>query len=216
MNILATALVAILASFGHCYFMCGAFVILINNLSKNLKYPFLGIFLYHIFRILVYIILAFVFFSFSSLLFVNDFSKGIVFFILGIFMILLSLSLMFRFKILHLLENSYIFDKILPLVKGKIKLKSYYGLCFLGALNGLLPCGLVYFYLVLSISANTVYQAILTMAVFGICTMIVMMILSKFAFLFSQIFIKTSSYIAYIIILFYGLYLSYSGLMLSR
>ena len=216
MSLLATAFVALLSSFGHCYFMCGGFGILINSLSKRLKFPFLALFLYHLFRILLYIFLAFIFYSFSYLLFVSDFSKGIVFFVLGLFMILLSLSLLFRLKLLHILENSYIFDKILLFMKNKVRLDSYFGLCFLGALNGLLPCGLVYFYLALALSQSTLYQALLVMSIFGLCTLFSMMIFAKLSFLFSELFIKSSSYIAYLIILSYGLYLAYTGLALSR
>ena len=131
-------------------------------------------------------------------------------------MILLSLSLLFRLKLLHILENSYIFDKILLFMKNKVRLDSYFGLCFLGTLNGLLPCGLVYFYLALALSQSTLYQALLVMSIFGLCTLFSMMIFAKLSFLFSELFIKSSSYIAYLIILSYGLYLAYTGLALSR
>jgi sulfite exporter TauE/SafE len=52
------------------------------------------------------------------------------------------------------------------------------GVAFIaGLLNGLIPCGLVYAYLALAISTGTLVHGLLTMAVFGLGTLPVMVIL---------------------------------------
>lgn len=216
MSFLATALVALLSSFGHCYFMCGGFNILVLKFSKELKFSSLAIFLYHLFRILTYTALALVFFYFQVSFFKSDFSKGVLFFALGMFMVLLGLSLLFKLKILTFIENAYVFNKILHKFKDKINFKGYHSFCFLGILNGLLPCGLVYFYIALASSLKSLVDVLLLMFIFGFCTMIVMLLFIKFIKLSSEIFAKIAASLSYILITSYGIYLAFMGLMLSR
>lgn len=220
MNIDFIALVSIafLSSFGHCYAMCGGFSLAYTQLAKQIKLPFVVlVFSYHLSRIIAYVFLGVVFGYFGSFLAFNDFSKGIMFFIIGVFMISLGFALIFRGKFLAFFENSFIFDLIVKkCMKKIIKTKSLASTFVLGFLNGFVPCGLVYFYIAFGISLQDVYRSVLVMFLFGISTLPSMIFFAYFSKILSDKFQKFFVLSSYIIIIFYGLYLSYIGFLLTR
>lgn len=209
--------VALLSSFGHCYFMCGGFNLAFLELNKKAKYPFLLLLTYHFSRIAAYVSLGLVFgflgFSFHFL----PISDGFLFFVLGIFMVFLGFALIFRGKALAFIEGNVFLQKYLKiLMKKAFKLKGFSAALTLGFLNGFVPCGLVYFFLALALSKTSVAQGALVMLVFGLSTLVPLLFFGEFARLLSSKAKGIYTHISYILIICYGLYLGYLGFSLTR
>ncbi|MFG5098111.1 sulfite exporter TauE/SafE family protein [Campylobacter lari] len=218
LDFIALASIAFLSSFGHCYGMCGGFVLAYTQLSKQIKLPFfLLIFSYHLSRIFAYVCLGVFFGFFGNLFSFSEFAKGIMLFIIGIFMVVLAFALIFKGKLLTFFESSLIFDCIIKKnISRLIQNKSLKSTIFLGFLNGFVPCGLVYFYIAFGMSMQNVYLAALIMLVFGLSTLPALVFFAYFSKTLSEKFQKTASLISYILIFFYGLYFSYIGFSITR
>jgi sulfite exporter TauE/SafE len=61
--------------------------------------------------------------------------------------------------------------------------KNFFGLFAVGASNGLLPCGMVYFAIAGSLATGSVQNGSLFMLLFGVGTMPLMVLLTQFGFL---------------------------------
>lgn len=85
--------------------MCGGFILAFMNLNSTHKNLFLLTFIYQLFRIFSYILLGIIFGIFGNLLAINAKIQSLSFFILGVFMVILGFSLIFRGKILAFIEN---------------------------------------------------------------------------------------------------------------
>ncbi|MCV3422656.1 sulfite exporter TauE/SafE family protein [Campylobacter lari] len=218
LDFIALASIAFLSSFGHCYGMCGGFVLAYTQLSKQIKLPFfLLIFSYHLSRIFAYVCLGVFFGFFGNLFSFSEFAKGIMLFTIGIFMVVLAFALIFKGKLLVFFESSLIFDCVIKKNISRLtQNKSLKGTIFLGFLNGFVPCGLVYFYIAFGMSVQNVYLAALIMLVFGLSTLPALVFFAYFSKTLSEKFQKTASLISYILIFFYGLYFSYIGFSLTR
>ncbi|OCX43155.1 hypothetical protein A7X81_07880 [Campylobacter ornithocola] len=218
LDFIALASIAFLSSFGHCYGMCGGFVLAYTQLSKQIKLPFfLLVFSYHISRILAYVCLGIFFGFFGSLLSFTEFAKGMMFFIIGIFMMTLAFALIFKGKLLAFFEDSLFFDCIIKKNISKlIQNKSLKSTLFLGFLNGFVPCGLVYFYIAFGMSVQNVYLSALIMLVFGLSTLPALVFFAFFSKTLNEKFQKTASLISYILIFLYGLYFSYTGFIFTK
>lgn len=218
LDFIALASIAFLSSFGHCYGMCGGFVLAYTQLSKQIKLPFfLLIFSYHLSRIFAYVCLGVFFGFFGNLFSFSEFAKGIMLFTIGIFMVVLAFALIFKGKLLVFFESSLIFDCVIKKnISRLIQNKSLKSTIFLGFLNGFVPCGLVYFYIAFGMSVQNIYLAALIMLVFGLSTLPALVFFAYFSKTLSEKFQKTASLISYILIFFYGLYFSYIGFSLTR
>ncbi|HHP0355688.1 TPA: sulfite exporter TauE/SafE family protein [Campylobacter lari subsp. concheus] len=218
LDFIALASIAFLSSFGHCYGMCGGFVLAYTQLSKQIKLPFsLLIFSYHLSRIFAYVCLGVFFGIFGNLFSFSEFAKGIMLFAIGIFMVVLAFALIFKGKFLAFFESSLIFDCVIKKnISRLIQNKSLKSTLFLGFLNGFVPCGLVYFYIAFGMSAQNVYLAALIMLIFGLSTLPALIFFAYFSKTLNEKFQKIASLISYILIFFYGMYFSYTGFMLTR
>lgn len=218
LDFIALASIAFLSSFGHCYGMCGGFVLAYTQLSKQIKLPFsLLIFSYHLSRIFAYVCLGIFFGFFGNLFSFSEFAKGIMLFTIGIFMVVLAFALIFKGKLLAFFESSLIFDCVIKKnISRLIQNKSLKSTIFLGFLNGFVPCGLVYFYIAFGMSVQNIYLSALIMLVFGLSTLPALVFFAYFSKTLSEKFQKTASFISYILIFFYGLYFSYIGFSLTR
>ncbi|MDR0467653.1 MAG: sulfite exporter TauE/SafE family protein, partial [Campylobacteraceae bacterium] len=168
--------VALFASFGHCIGMCGGFVVLYTSSFSNKTTSILKQFCLHIVynfgRISSYVILGVVFGLIGSVLSISKTTQGYLFFIIGIFMVLMGLSLLGQIKFLHFFEAQILTKpSIKKMFNFFIKSKSILGLYFLGMLNGFIPCGLVYFFLISAVASSSVFYGAMTMLVFGIVTL---------------------------------------------
>ncbi|WP_411675284.1 sulfite exporter TauE/SafE family protein [Campylobacter sp. LR291e] len=211
-EILAIISVAVLSSFGHCYSMCGGFNIAFVRLNQNEQNPFILSLVYHSFRILAYVCLGFLFGSFGSILAINAKIQNLSFFLLGLFMVFLGLALIIRGKILALIENAFIYEKFLKVpIKRAMNFKGIKGGVILGFLNGLIPCGLVYFYLASAMSKNSINGALI-MLIFGLSTLPALLFFSLISNALNQNFKQLFSILSYILIILYGIILAYLGL----
>ena len=173
---------------------------------------------YHIFRVLAYMLLGVIFGAFGNVL--SFLNKGIFFFVLGIFMVLLGLALNFRGQFLAFFENPFFFNLFAKKMWQRLNFKGYKSAVVLGFCNGFVPCGLVYFYLALAMSQDSLIQSAFIMLVFGACTLPALLFFSEiFSLLqraFGDRFQNLWTKIAYFIIILYGIYLAYLGVSLTR
>ena len=128
-------------------------------------------------------------------------------------MFLAGLSLLGKLKFLTLIEHSFSSSKIYKQSFHKI-LNSKSNLSFyaLGLLNGLLPCGFVYFFAITAASTASALDGALVMFIFGMSTMPAMFSLGFLASLaratkFRAIMMKIAS----ITVLFYAIFTIYNG-----
>jgi len=101
--------------------------------------------------------------------------------------------------------------KIFQTLMYSKKIYSFYGL---GMLNGFLPCGLVYFFAVSAAASGSVFWGGIIMLIFGLTT-----IPSLLGFGFIIGFLRSGNLretmikVASIVIILYGIYISYLGYM---
>ena len=219
-EILAILAFGFFGSLGHCIGMCGGFIIsytsskIDSNSSKNSQA--LGHTFYNIGRITSYTILGALFGYFGSLWDATPFMRMIMFGFAGLFMILMGLSLSGYIKFSTYLEYPIAqkpwFKKIFL---SQLNSNSKVSFFTLGALNGLLPCGLVYTMLISAIATKSLFLGAFILFLFGLSTIPT---LFSFGFLFGlvsknkfrHIMLRLSSLL---IILFgaWTLYKSYSN-----
>ncbi len=210
-------MVAFLGSLGHCIGMCGGFIVAYSSAKIDTKSTkakqFFSHLAYNLGRVTSYVILGMIFGYLGSVISFSQKSTGYFYFFVGIFMVLMGLSLMGKIRFLTSLEvslatNSFVKKAFSFLIHSK-SIYSFFGL---GALNGLLPCGLVYFFAVSAAATSSVFWGGVTMFIFGISTIPALL---SFGFIIG--FLKESSFrevmikLASVVIILYGIYISYLG-----
>lgn len=216
LDLFAAASVAILSSFTHCYAMCGGFNIAFARLNATSKHQISLTLVYHFSRIIAYIALGVIFALFGNAIgFIN---RGFLSFMIGVFMVILGLALIFRGKLLEILETQVFFKLFARRILGKFSLKGVCGACILGFCNGFVPCGLVYFFIALAMNVafSSIFKAALIMLIFGLCTLPALLFFNALTQILSAKFRKFWAQISYLIIIAYGLYLSYLGFLATR
>ena len=147
----------------HCAGMCGPIIwIMPFNGMKGFK-KWLGISLYHFGRISIYALLGLVLHSFKS--FFHPQWQQYISIILGAMLLVAGLlSFLPGSKI----KMSFPWAGYVQRQLGKVIGRPGVGTLFVsGLLNGLLPCGLVYMALTVSITAVSAWQSMLLMYAFG-------------------------------------------------
>ena len=194
--------------------MCGGFVVAYSSSKIDAKSSKTIQFVSHLFyslgRVSSYVIIGMISGFIGSVI---SFSSGYLFFIIGIFMILMGFSLMGKIRFLTSLESSLgtnpFVKKIFQSLMYSKKIYSFYGV---GMLNGFLPCGLVYFFAVSAAASGSIFWGGITMLIFGLTTIPSLL---GFGFIIGflnsgnlrEIMIKVAS----VVIIFYGIYMSYLG-----
>ncbi len=174
-NLFSIISIAFLGSFGHCIGMCGGIVIAYSSTKIDddwgkTKQAFSHIF-YSLGRVLTYTILGAMFGFLGGVAMFNNLANGSLLILAGIFMILAGLSLLGKIKFLTLMEHSFgTHSWYSRLFKELLQAKSLFSFFVLGMLNGLLPCGLVYFFAVTAASTGSPLYGALVMFIFGIST----------------------------------------------
>ncbi|HEA8014512.1 TPA: sulfite exporter TauE/SafE family protein, partial [Campylobacter coli] len=167
---------------------------------------------YQLFRIFSYILLGIIFGIFGNLLAINAKIQSLSFFILGVFMVILGFSLIFRGKILAFIENRAFFEYFIKkIIKKSMGFKGVKSAMILGFANGFVPCGLVYFFLANAMSRQNVTESILVMLVFGLSTLPAMLFFVKISQYLGVFLKKVFNYLSYFIIVAYGIGLAYMG-----
>jgi sulfite exporter TauE/SafE len=128
-------------------------------------------------------------------------------------MILAGLSLMGKIKFLTIIEHSFSSSSFYKKsFKSVLNSKSNLSFFILGMLNGLLPCGFVYFFAITAAStADPIYGA-MVMAIFGLSTIPAMFGLGFLTSLSSATsFRNMMMSLSSIAVILYGAYTIYNG-----
>jgi sulfite exporter TauE/SafE len=169
----------LLGSLGHCLGMCGPLVLMVSSQFGEVAWTAIlpRYLLYHAARIMVYAVLGAILGLFGSLIGLGgrlSLVGGVISWIIGVGVILLGLGYL-SWLPLGRIEGSGAW------VSRKMKQALHHGgllgLASLGALNGLLPCGLVYSALLISLAAGSPLMSALSMAAFGAGTIPILVIL---------------------------------------
>ncbi len=216
-SILSIMTIAFLGSFGHCIGMCGGIVMAysstkIDNSWSKFQQSLAHI-SYSIGRVLTYVMLGAMFGFLGGVIAFSNMTNGILLLIAGLFMVLAGLSLLGKIKFLTLIEygvsKSSWYQRSF---KSLLHSGSLFSFFLLGMLNGLLPCGFVYFFAITAASTADPFWGGVVMFIFGVSTIPALFSLGFFVGLFKQsgfrnIMIKFAS----IAVILFGIYTLYSG-----
>jgi sulfite exporter TauE/SafE len=211
-NLLSIISIAFLGSFGHCIGMCGGIVIAysgtkIDESWTKTKQSYAHI-LYSMGRITTYTILGAIFGFLGGVITFNNLTNGLLLIIAGVFMILAGLSLSGQIKFLTILEHSFIGNSwYSKMFKELLRTKSLFSFYILGMLNGILPCGLVYFFAISAAATASPLYGALIMFIFGLSTIPALFSLGFFVGLYKNgKFRNLMIRLAAISVILFGLY----------
>lgn len=197
---------AFLLSLTHCFFMCGAVVFLLSKNTNKIQ-----IYVYNFFRILIYVILGLIAFSIGSF-FTSVFLQSLLYFLIGIFCVLIGIALIVRGKLLAFFENNFLYTKIISLFNSIMRFKAKS--VIIGCANGLFPCGLVYFFIAKTMLAKNINEALIIIISFALATLPAMIFTS-----FLPKYLEKIRYLQnffYSLIVIDGIYFCYLALRLSK
>ena len=216
-DLISIATIAFLGSFGHCIGMCGGIVIAYSSRKvdenwSNIMQGFAHL-VYSFGRITTYVMLGAIFGALGGVAQFNGYTTAALTIVAGIFMILAGLSLLGKLEFLTKLEHSFSGSKwYQDAFRQVLRSKSLYSFYILGLLNGLLPCGLVYFFAVTAASTGSPLWGALVMLIFGLSTIPALFGLGFFTQLLSKSALrKVMMNLASIIVILFGLYTIYRG-----
>jgi sulfite exporter TauE/SafE len=216
-NLLTIISIAFLGSFGHCIGMCGGIVVAYTTIkiepasskvSKSVAHL-----LYSFGRVLTYTVLGAMFGALGGVATFSNYANGGLLIFAGIAMVLAGLSLMGKIKFLTLIEHSFSSSPIYKRAfKSVLNSKSNLSFFVLGMLNGLLPCGFVYFFAITAASTADPLYGALVMAIFGLSTIPAMFGLGFLTSLASAMsFRNMMMSLSSIAVILYGVYTIYNG-----
>lgn len=216
-NLLTIISIAFLGSFGHCIGMCGGIVLAYTTIKidpKSSKISQSGAHLLYSFgRVITYSILGAVFGAIGGVATFSNNANGALLIIAGVVMILAGLSLLGKIKFLTLIEHSFSSSNIYKnAFKSILNSKSNLSFFILGMLNGLLPCGFVYFFAIAAASTADPLWGAVVMAIFGLSTIPAMFGLGFLTSLTSATnFRNMMMSLSSIAVILYGTYTIYNG-----
>jgi len=208
---------AFLGSVGHCIGMCGGIVVAyssgkIDHTSSWQKQTMSHL-AYNFGRVSTYTILGAIFGLIGKVIAFTPTTKGVLFVLTGILMILAGASLLGNFKFLNSAEYSVSkqgwFRRNFQKLMRSRSLSSFY---LLGMLNGIIPCGLVYSFAIFAASTASPLWGALVMASFGLATIPALFFLGTITkFLQRGNLRGTMMKLAAMLVVFYGLFTLYKG-----
>jgi sulfite exporter TauE/SafE len=216
-NLYTVLIIAFLGSFGHCVGMCGGIVLAYTSTkvdsSFNKTQQTLSHLSYSLGRVTTYTALGVFFGGLGQVISMSHIGNGVLLIVAGVIMLLSGLSLLGKLRFLNLIEYSTSKSGWYQRnFKRLIHSKSLYSFFALGMLNGLLPCGFVYFFAVTAASTGSALWGGVVMFIFGLSTIPALFSLGFFTGLF-----KLSSFrdimikIASIVIIIYSVVTLYYG-----
>lgn len=206
--------IAFLNSISHCVGMCGGFVSMQSIFLKgsNPLSSFVLSLFYHVARITSYAFLGGLFAVFGGLFAISAQSQALFFFIMGSLMVLIGFALLRRGVFLKFLESRWLSKITTKAGLFFIRRGDRMSFVLLGFLNGFVPCGVVYYFLAYAMLSSSVYEGVLIMLVFGICTLPAMLFLVNL-FTFLQRWKNMIYQISCLLIMANGIYLGFLGYM---
>lgn len=170
----------------HCLGMCGPLVLALpfNRLPNNKK--IVGVFIYHFARISVYVLLGVFFSLLGRRFFIANYQQTFSI-ILGVLVLVMTFFYFFNKKIFTLNIVETFTQKVQNFIVKKISQHGLVNVLWVGAANGLLPCGMVYFAIMGALAMQSLQNSIVFMAAFGLGTLPFMFLITHLG-----IFIKIS------------------------
>ncbi len=209
--------IAFLGSFGHCVGMCGGIVIAYTSAKVNNSWDrareSLSHLLYSFGRVTTYVVLGAIFGYLGSVATFDGTTRGALLIFAGVVMFLTGLSLLGKLKFLTLVEHSLLKNSWYQKhFKRLIQSQSLFSFFLLGMLNGLLPCGLVYFFAVTAASTADPLYGALVMFIFGISTIPALFSLGFFVSMAQKSsFRSVMMQLAAIAVILYAIFTIYNG-----
>ena len=205
--------VAFMSSFSHCVGMCSGFLSLqaLFFKGKSKREILMLSTLYNLARIFAYVVLGALFGAFGAAISFGLQARGLIFFIVGLVIAFIGIALLFRGELLKFVENEKVLSFVVKIAKERLSNKNLANFLLLGFLNGLLPCGVVYYFLALGILSANFIDSALIMLVFGLCTLPTMLFASFIFNVLSEKFKKIMFEISAVIMIVNGIYLSFLG-----
>ena len=209
--------VAFFGSLGHCSGMCGGFVVAYSSTKIDASLSrYVQVFahlLYNLGRVTTYAGIGALFGFLGAMIAFERTSQGILYAIIALVMVLMGLSILGKSSFMTRLESFSFFDRYLKTAFTKLirsrTLPSFYAL---GLLNGLLPCGFVYFFAVTAASTASIIDGAIVMALFGIATIPILFTMGFFVgFLQKPGLRNMMNKVAGWIVTAYGFYMLYKG-----
>jgi sulfite exporter TauE/SafE len=208
---------ALLASVGHCIGMCGGIVIAYTSAKLDAKETWgrqtIAHLSYSMGRVTTYSLIGALFGFVGQVVAFTPTTKGVLFLLTGVLMILAGLSLVGGIKFLNSAEfsisnNRWYAQKFKSLIASK-SLKSFY---LLGVLNGMIPCGLVLSFAVFAASSASVVWGAVIMAIFGLATIPTMFTLATLTKVLQNGSLRSVMMkLASILVISYGVYTIHKG-----
>lgn len=209
--------VAFFTSLGHCSGMCGGFVVAytaskIDRGSSKPSQAFSHL-LYNLGRVSTYTVLGAVFGFLGSMIAFERESQGVMYLAIAVLMVLMGLSILGFSAFMTKLESVTSLNRLLtPLFQKLLRSRSKPSFFILGMLNGLLPCGFVYFFAVSAAGTASMIDGALVMFLFGLSTIPMLFSMGFFVGLLKNVdFRGKMNTIAGLIVTAYGLYMAYKG-----
>ena len=164
-------------------------------------------------RITTYAVLGAIFGTIGGVATFSNTANGILWLIAGSAMLLTGLSLLGKIRFLTIIEHS--FSKSVwyqTNFKSLLRSQTFFSFFLLGMLNGLLPCGFVYFFAITAASTASPFYGALVMIIFGLSTIPALFSLGFFVGLFKQSGLRNVMIkLAAISVILYGSYTIYNG-----
>ena len=217
LDLLSIMTIAFLGSFGHCIGMCGGIVIAYSSSKIDREWgrakQALSHLLYSAGRISTYVLLGIVFGYLGSVATFSDTANGLLLAVAGIAMVLAGLSLLGKVKFLTVIEHTIsTAGWYRQSFKNLISRRSLPSFFILGMLNGLLPCGFVYFFAIAAAGSASPLWGGVIMLLFGLSTIPALFSLGFFVGLFQQgNFRNLMIRLASIAVILYGGYTLFHG-----
>lgn len=180
-ELLSLISIAFFASLGHCVGMCGGIVLAYSAKlyqPKDISSPTFYIlsqlpfhFIYHAGKTTSYSALGFIAGFLGHIAMPSAAFKHTILLIIGVLLVICGMAVG-KFFPLHIKGfNPPFLEKILNLMRTNLLKNTKCNLYILGLCNGLLPCGIVYYFLLIATAAGSALNGAQVMAIFGICAM---------------------------------------------
>jgi len=211
-----------LGSVGHCIGMCGGIVIAYSSSKLDEKDSYIKQTLSHLAynfgRVTSYAFIGLVVGYLGQMLSFSPTSKGILFLLTGLLMILSGLSLLGNIKFLNSAQWSISqYTWYQKSFKKLLSSKSYSSFYRLGILNGFIPCGLVYSFAILASSTADPLSGAIVMASFGFMTIPALFFLGFITKFLQQGSLRhTMMKLSALLILIYGVFTMVKGYKFVR
>lgn len=209
--------IAFLGSFGHCVGMCGGIVIAYSSTKIDAGWgrqkQALAHILYSLGRTLTYGVLGVIFGYLGGVTTFSNVANGSLLIFAGIAMALTGLSLVGWLPFLKIPNSAISGNKWFgQAFRSLIKEQSLYSLFLLGMLNGLLPCGFVYFFAITAASTGSPLWGGVVMLIFGLSTIPALFSLGFFVGIMQRSILRGNMMkLAALAVVVYGIFTMYSG-----